>query len=117
MQDRYSISLVTAPTGHAVNTQELRDHLRFTDSSFEETLIQDYVNAAEEYVQGICGKQLLTATYDLKLYCFPSGQTEWPWSPLESLVEDGAESSQLLLGNALGRIYWPQPPLQSVTWI
>lgn len=83
----YILETVTPPQGDVVTLEEMQTVLRFDDSA-EDNLIQDKIDAAVEYVQQNAGKQLLTATYDLKLFGFPSayGPIEFPRLPVQSVT-------------------------------
>ena len=95
------LKLVTAPSGAVVTTAELKAWLRW-DSSEEDSLIDDLILAATEYVEKITGRQLLTATCDLKLFRFPypSGAITFPLPPFGALssityVDTGGASATL----------------------
>lgn len=83
----YILETVTPASGLVVSRSEMQAYLRFDDSA-EDSLIDSELAAAQDYVQGIIGKQLLTATYDYKLPRFPSpyGPVELPRLPLQSVT-------------------------------
>jgi len=84
---RHIISLIDSPTKKVVTLSEMRDLLRLDSGDHsEDSLLENIIASATEYVQGISGKQLLTATYDLKLCDFPSRHIVWRKPPLQSIV-------------------------------
>ena len=96
-----ALSLVTAPTGsEPISLEEARLQLRNPPID-EDALIQGIlIPAALERAEGATNRQLLTATWDLRLEGFPCGAG---------------------VAGAAGAIVWPivvpKPPLVSVTSI
>lgn len=84
------LSLVTAPSGPGVADRLLTEHLRLEGLDADATYVRALELAAVDYIQGLTGRQLLTATYTLTLDAFP----EWATC-----------------------IVVPRPPLQAVTSI
>jgi uncharacterized phiE125 gp8 family phage protein len=83
------LALVTAPSEEPISRTEAKAHLRVTHTA-EDTLIDSLIVAARGYAEQFLGRQLVTATWDLKLPTFPV-------MPCPLLI--------------------PRPPLQSVTSI
>lgn len=82
----YILETYSEPLGELVTVEEMQTVLRFDDAA-EYELIQDDIDAAVLYVEKISGKQLLTATYDYKLPCFPGpySRVELPRPPVSSV--------------------------------
>ena len=83
---RYALTRTVAPTTYPVTVEEARRHLR-VDGTEEDALIQTYIIAATELTETFTCRQLMPATYALRIDRFP---------PV---------------------IIVPKPPLQSVTSI
>lgn len=96
----YPFEVVTASVGRVVDTAEMREYLRFDDGSYEEQTLANILEAAEDFVEKNCGKQLLTATYDWKIPCFYAYRIHWPKPPLNSITSvtyvDTSGTSQTL---------------------
>lgn len=76
MSNRISVE----PTQPPVDLETVRKHLRvFGDE--ENALILDYVHAATKWIENVTWRQLITATYVLRMKSFPSVITV-PKSPL-----------------------------------
>jgi uncharacterized phiE125 gp8 family phage protein len=59
------LTLVTAPTVDPVTLEEVKNHLRATDTT-EDGLIAAYVKAATQHVENLIGRALIERAYDLK---------------------------------------------------
>ncbi len=60
-----------APSERVVSLAAFKAHQRVTASS-DDSLIQDYLLAAERYVESVKGRQFITATWRLDLPGFPA---------------------------------------------
>lgn len=82
-----ALTLVTKPTEEPVTLDEAKAHLR-VESTAEDALIQALIAAAREYAESVTGRQLVTATWDLKLDAFPAdgAAIELPKAPLRSIT-------------------------------
>ncbi len=83
-----SLNQSAAPSGPAepVTIQEAKDHLR-VDGEDENPLIETIIKAARAWVENICGRQLLQATWVYRLDAFPSsGTILLPISPVSSIT-------------------------------
>lgn len=96
-----SIETVTAPTGLPVSLSEAMTHLRY-EGVEDKPLITSLVRAAVDHAQAFTGRQLMTATYKLRLASceIPAGDIVLPHAPLQSVsaVEyvDAAGANQTL---------------------
>ena len=63
--------LVTAPVAPVLQTCDLRRYLRLTGTE-DDLLLAGWQEAAVEYIETECRRQLVSATWKLKLDCFPS---------------------------------------------
>lgn len=82
------------PTALPVSVADVKKHCR-AEHDLEDGLIEQYAKAATEYVEAHHRRQLLTATWQLKLDNWPCANEANPW----------------------GAIIVPRPPLQSVSGI
>lgn len=80
-------SLVTAPTVEPLTVVEAKTHCRITVDA-EDDLIEGLIQAAREHVERVTGRQIITATWRLKLDHFPhcDAPIEIPVTPLLSVV-------------------------------
>lgn len=81
----YMLEVVTAPVGDVITVDDMWTVLRTSDDA-EADYLADLIRAATEYVEKNSGKQLLTATYDLKLHCFPCREIWFPRLPVQSVA-------------------------------
>ncbi len=78
--------LTTGPTVEPVTTAEMKLHSRI-DTDADDAKIAMFITAAREYVESITGRQLINATYTMKLNMFPIGEfMELPKAPLGSVT-------------------------------
>lgn len=67
----YAYTLVTAPTEFAITDAQMEAHARAAGQPAEQ--YQPYVRAAEEYVETVTGRKLVTQTWKWFLDGFPCG--------------------------------------------
>ena len=95
----YGITEVTAPTAEPLQVSEVRRHLALDDSYYDDYL-SSLVQVTRAQVQAHTHRQLVTATYDLKLDALPAGQQTLaiPYGQLQSITSisytDTAGASQ-----------------------
>lgn len=80
------LDLVTAPAATAISVAEAKSHMRigFAD---DDTYITNLIDVATEWAQEYARRQLITATYDLKLQHFPIARhLVLPRGPLQSVT-------------------------------
>jgi len=87
-----ALHLVTPPTQEPVLLSEAKAHLRVMLDE-DDRLIQGYISAARDYLEGILARQLLPAVWTLALDAFPCASWSWrqegialPRPPLVSLT-------------------------------
>ena len=83
-----SLNQSVAPSDPAepVTIEEAKLHLR-VDGEDENPLIGNLISAARAWVENLCGRQLLTATWVYRLDSFPgSGTIMLPVSPVSSIT-------------------------------
>lgn len=133
-----SLAITSQPATEPLSTAEAKSHLR-VDISDDDTLIDSYVKAARLLVERAVNRQLITATYRLKMddfddprYAVDSRSIVIPRAPLQSvssiqyLDTDGstqtlASSKYTVYTDSLpGRIVLNQsevwPAVQQQTW-
>lgn len=80
------LSLVQGPQGEPISLVDAKRHLRI-DGNDDDALVQGLVAAARERAEAITGRQLLQATWDLKLDEFPCDyELQFPKPPLVSVT-------------------------------
>jgi len=80
-----SLTQTVAPSVEPVTTTNQKTWMR-VDTSDEDTLIGSLAAAARAYVEMCTSRQLITATWVLKLSEFPSGDIVLPIFPLQSVT-------------------------------
>lgn len=80
-----SIELYTAPTSEPVTVDEVKSHLRI-DTDDEDVYLGLLISAARRYAETWLRRQLITATYKLRLDCFPCWEIEVPRPPFVSVT-------------------------------
>ncbi len=80
-----SLEQSTAPSTEAVSTADLKSWMR-VDASDEDTLIGNLAGAARNAFETETHRQLITATWKLRLTVFPAGEIVLPVSPLQSVT-------------------------------
>ncbi|KKN27511.1 hypothetical protein LCGC14_0863950 [marine sediment metagenome] len=81
----WSLTISSGPAVEPITTDEAREHLRISHTS-ENSLIDAYITAARLYVEAFTKRQLVTATWLLKLDRFPSREIVVPLPPLSSVT-------------------------------
>lgn len=83
---RYGLSLYAAPAIEPISLAEAKAHLRVTFTD-EDAAIASMVTAARQWVEEQTYRQLVTATWDLVLDEFPTGDDKIliPRAPLQSV--------------------------------
>ena len=129
-----ALTRTIGPTAEPLSLVEVKQHLRLTHDS-EDALLVLYLQAARDYVERVTRRQLLPATYTLKLDAFGGRAIALPRPPLQSVTSiaylDTAGASQTLAATVYGvdtasepgRVYlkygqsWPSTysQLQAVT--
>jgi len=74
---RYSLKQSTPPATEPVTLNEAKDHLR-VENTDEDALISGLVSAAREMAEAYTQRQLITATYTMKINDFPPGEAAIP---------------------------------------
>lgn len=80
-----SLELVTAPTEEPVTVDEVKAHLRI-DNDEDDVYLGLLIAAAREHAETRIRRQLCTATWKLRLDCFPCWQIDVPLPPLVSVT-------------------------------
>ncbi|WP_254513880.1 head-tail connector protein [Anatilimnocola floriformis] len=81
-----SSSLVTPPAAEPLTTDEAKLYCRIeSDFTAEDTIIAGIIQSAREYAETFQARQLITATWKLKLHCFHY-EIELPRPPLQSVT-------------------------------
>lgn len=78
-------AVVTAPTDLVVSLDAAKRFLRVTHEH-EDTIIRACIMAATPAIQEWTGRQLLQATFDHRLDCWPDGPVTLPWPPVQSIT-------------------------------
>ena len=66
----YGLQRTVAPVNLPVTTDEARLHARIDDDAIDSDIAL-MVSAATEEVEGVIGRQIISATFELTLECFP----------------------------------------------
>lgn len=120
------LTLVSAPATMPVTLIEAKKHLR-VDHSDDDDLIEIYIKAATDYVDGptgFLGQALVDQTWDLYLDAFPASEIDIQLPPVIAIVgvfyadgdnvEQEVDSSDYVLDTAG---YWPRViPAGSFSW-
>lgn len=100
-------SLITGPTLEPIDLDEAKKSIRFT-STTEDTLIDTWISAARMYFETETDRQVMTATWEYWLDCFPSQcEIELPHPPLRSVLSvkyDDTDGVEQTLSSALYRV-------------
>lgn len=104
-----ALKLITPPTIEPVTLDEVKEHCRI-DSAEDDNFLNNLITVARQEAEKITRRQLITATWELRLDHFPGGCFIGSWSG------DYSVNKKLVPGrNQSDTIYLPMPPLQSVT--
>lgn len=79
------VELVTAATLRSVSLDEFKSQQRI-DGSDEDSYLLDLIASAERYVERRTGRQLLTATFDVRITRWWNGRLKLPRPPLASVT-------------------------------
>lgn len=105
--------LVVEPTVEPLTIQEAKDHLRFPSSSDEDGLVDGWIRSARQRAEIETGRQLITATWDVRFTRFPEYEIELPYPPLQSVTSvtyRGADGSLHVLASTEYQIDAPGGP-------
>lgn len=81
-----ALSLVTGPSVEPLTLVETKRHLKI-DIGDDDALVQGLIAAARERAEGVTGRQLIQATWDLRLDAFPCEyEIQVPKPPLISVT-------------------------------
>lgn len=80
-----SLELFTAPTTEPVTVDEVKAHLRI-DHDDEDVYLGLLITAARRYAETYLNRQFITATYKLRLDCFPCWEIQIPRPPFVSVT-------------------------------
>lgn len=81
---RADLSLITPPADEPISIHEARDQVRRYDD-FEDEFLRDLILEAREHVEGVTGRQLITATWEIWLDRFPGWWIDLPRPPLQTV--------------------------------
>lgn len=102
MED-YGISVITGPVAEPITLAEVKKHLEIADAIDQHnTKLNTLIATARERAEAITNRQLMTATLELRLDKFPSGNEEikLPRPPLQSVTsvkyQDTTDTQQTL---------------------
>lgn len=109
-----ALHLTTAPAIEPVTVEEVRYFLRIdSDPGEDDALIGSLITAARQEAEKITRRQLITATWEMRLDEFPCGD----WGIFSGPPYDYGRPSrnELIPGRGESQtIYLPMPPLQSI---
>ncbi len=81
-----ALRLVAAPTAEPLDLATAKTHLR-EDGTDQDALITALIKAARQYAEAFTRRQLVTATWELALDAWPSGDTiALPLPPLQQVL-------------------------------
>jgi hypothetical protein len=111
----YGLTQTSPPAAEPLSTAEGKAWLRLSPSfTDDDTLVDDLIADAREYVERVSGRQLVTASYTLTLDGFPGGI-----NPSGDPAGRGGPPPAWFRWDraCIGpwSVYIPKPPLQSVT--
>ena len=87
MPDRRSHVLVTAPVREPFTVEYVKKHVRIpAGMTDEDRLVSDWIVSARTRGEIETGRQFVTATWDLRLECFPGYEFELSYPPLQTVV-------------------------------
>lgn len=135
---RWAARLVVPPRAEPMDVEEARKHLRMTedDPTDENDLINAWIADARGVTEDFLGRQLVLATWEMVIDCFPGGDViRLPYPPLRELVsitytaEDGTSDTMAIsdlvvdLVGEPGRLVlkanksWPSTTLQAANGV
>lgn len=83
----YSLAQTTAPTAEPLTLVEVKQHLRMSDEIGDDnSLLTAQLAAARQDVEDRTNRQLMSASWTLKVDCFPCGKFYLPRAPLASVT-------------------------------
>jgi uncharacterized phiE125 gp8 family phage protein len=84
---KYGLTIVTAPAVEPLSSAETATQVRVpTQGGVYDAELNRLIKAARRIFELRTGRQIINATYDLKLDCFPWGKISIPKSPLSSVT-------------------------------
>lgn len=92
-------TLITAPVKYPVTLAEGKAFGRVSRTYEDSQIDNFFIPAATDYVQNLIGRQMITATYELRLRYWPSKHIVLPMPPLQSVTSvkyydsDGVEQT------------------------
>jgi uncharacterized phiE125 gp8 family phage protein len=99
----YSLAVVTAPIAEPITLADAKQQCGIADDvAAHDDMLRGYIAAARGTAERYTSRQLMQATYDLKMPCFPRGANPIyiPRAPLQSVTSityvDGAGDTQTL---------------------
>lgn len=95
-----SLKQTSAPSTNPITTAEAKEHARITISA-EDTWIDKYIASATKLFEAHIGRQMVTATWRMKMRRFPAWTIRMSWPPFASVTTlayvDTAGTSQTLV--------------------
>jgi uncharacterized phiE125 gp8 family phage protein len=83
--NNYAIKTITAATDYPIDNTEAKAHMAIDDSTFD-MQINDFITAATAYIENRTGRQICTATLELRFDKFPVGRIYLPKGQLQSVT-------------------------------
>ena len=109
----YGLTQTIAPTEEPVTLEQAAEHLRLTTNT-QDARLDDLIRAARDTVERITGRQLMTATWALRLDEFPSREIDLFYPPAQSVTSityyDTAGDSQTLSTDVYELDAYTMPP-------
>lgn len=109
--NRKTVSIITAPASSPVSLADMKAYLR-VDTSSDDTLIQDFIDAAAETVKQYIRKSLITETLELTMDGFSSNTID---ERLDRLGPGVHTASYPYFIGYSNEVDLPFPPIQSIT--
>jgi uncharacterized phiE125 gp8 family phage protein len=82
-----SVNRIQEPTADAFYMQDLKDHLRLSViTPADENNLQAYLDAATDFIEGVCGCSIMLQKWQLNLSCFPYGNDQREESYLKKIL-------------------------------
>ncbi len=106
-------SLIEQPLLEPLDLEEVKKQRRFSSNSLD-TLFDTWIAAARQHMEEQTGRQLITATWELRLDCGPGcGVIELPHPPLQdvvSIVFDGSDGTEQTFDASGYKVIAPSGP-------